>query len=480
MSDNNIFRHASDSAKYVKVDLTNTVFTGNNDLQSVLEKINPSALLPLPVIPPSNETTWGLIKVSTDVEVQGQTDNQSVLTPQKLDNFKTYTSPPTETQYGFPEIATQAETNNLTLDTKVITPYKLEQYISTVGIATESSRGSYSIATEEDAIVATNDSVAMTPKKTYLCIVNNATRRVSATETAQGVVRIATELEASRSSTRYPVVTPNKLNYTLATNTHRGLYRVPEGHTGSNEDVITPASIPLLKGTSTYHGFFNLIDNLNSTSDNDSLTASMGVLLNTELIGKETGGEIEGDLKVPNIKTDLNLYRKEETSGGNFVYIDTKLEVDAVGTDGLVGSFAGSQGRPVGSIFMTMSDNDPSLIFGGRWERIQARVLIGVGSSTDSRGETQSFTSSQRGGEYTHNLKVTELPKHQHAGWGEARQNYWPWGNNICTKYGTFKFLGSAADDYDNYLLNSEPVGGSQPHNNMQPYICPNIWRRIK
>ena len=75
------------------------------------------------------------------------------------------------------------------------------------------------------------------------------------------------------------------------------------------------------------------------------------------------------------------------------------------------------------------------------------RTIIGSGSSY-SRGAT--------GGASTHILTIAEMPSHSHAdqSWSQAYQG---WSG-----------VGMGAP----YSTNTGSTGGSQPHNNMQPYIA--------
>lgn len=61
---------------------------------------------------------------------------------------------------------------------------------------------------------------------------------------------------------------------------------------------------------------------------------------------------------------------------------------------------------PVGAIYMSVNDIDPSTLFGGTWERIQGKFLIGAAGS---------HAAGSTGGAETHKLTVAELPQHAHS-----------------------------------------------------------------
>lgn len=60
---------------------------------------------------------------------------------------------------------------------------------------------------------------------------------------------------------------------------------------------------------------------------------------------------------------------------------------------------------PVGSIYMSVISTNPSTLFGGTWQQLQNRFLLGAGSS---------YSNGATGGEATHKLTVNEMPSHQH------------------------------------------------------------------
>ena len=98
----------------------------------------------------------------------------------------------------------------------------------------------------------------------------------------------------------------------------------------------------------------------------------------------------------------------------------------------------------------------------GTWERYGVdRVTIGAG------GE---YAAGSTGGEKEHTLTIEEMPRHNHSVMSTdgqtTSQTFYP--VQMLTKPGEF------ADK--NAILQS---GGSQPHNNMQPYIGAYKYRRI-
>ena len=98
----------------------------------------------------------------------------------------------------------------------------------------------------------------------------------------------------------------------------------------------------------------------------------------------------------------------------------------------------------------------------GTWERYGVdRVTIGAG------GE---YAAGSTGGEKEHTLTIEEMPSHNHSVMSTdgqtTSQSFYP--VQMITKTGEF------ADK--NAIL---PAGGSQPHNNMQPYIGAYKYRRI-
>ena len=87
------------------------------------------------------------------------------------------------------------------------------------------------------------------------------------------------------------------------------------------------------------------------------------------------------------------------------------------------------------------------------------------------------FTLGQAGGETAHTLSINEMPQHTHVlqaiDTGSAGSNVTdPTGNSLSNSQPSNLY----SNAINNNLLSLRPgtvtsVGGSQPHNNMQPYL---------
>ena len=123
---------------------------------------------------------------------------------------------------------------------------------------------------------------------------------------------------------------------------------------------------------------------------------------------------------------------------------------------------------PVGAIFQSTSNTSPASLFGGNWEKITNRFLVGAGDS---------YAVKATGGEEKHTLTTSEMPRHNHVG-----------SDNGCA---FLIDLGKRETSNEFAMLNASTVewrystrrgtaytGDTQPHNNMPPYYAVNIWRR--
>ena len=68
---------------------------------------------------------------------------------------------------------------------------------------------------------------------------------------------------------------------------------------------------------------------------------------------------------------------------------------------------------PVGSIYMSTSSTSPAELFGGTWESLKDRFLVGAGNSyaVNATGGSSSHVHTTGG----HTLTENEIPKHTHG-----------------------------------------------------------------
>lgn len=118
---------------------------------------------------------------------------------------------------------------------------------------------------------------------------------------------------------------------------------------------------------------------------------------------------------------------------------------------------------PVGSIYISVNSKNPSEIFGGTWERIKGKMLLGVDE------DDQDFsTSGKTSGEKEVTLSINHIPPHNHT----VRANIQNASGNNVLVIKNNAYYSSAVE------MNTSATGGGQPHNNMPPYFTVYIWYR--
>lgn len=122
--------------------------------------------------------------------------------------------------------------------------------------------------------------------------------------------------------------------------------------------------------------------------------------------------------------------------------------------------FTAAGAYPVGAIYLSVTDTDPATLFGGTWERIGGRFLLGA---------DDTYTAGSTGGEAEHTLTIDEMPKHNHE------------IDNLNASGNATPYMTVQAQDKVGYGGNVQTMyaGGSQPHNNMPPYLAVFMWKRV-
>lgn len=168
---------------------------------------------------------------------------------------------------------------------------------------------------------------------------------------------------------------------------------------------------------------------------------------------------------------------------------------------------------PIGSIYMSVSEINPSSLFGGVWERITGRFLLGSGTPeqnnfnsfgtlTNEQLTSWYFHNGEAGGEYQHTLSEGEMPLHGHSMnfstsesgthshqiaatfIGASHNHYYDPGDalsngsNNGTKYSNSSTIQVAGNHTHAVNGNTNGAGGNLTHNNMPPFLVVNMWKR--
>lgn len=218
----------------------------------------------------------------------------------------------------------------------------------------------------------------------------------------------------------------------------------------------------------------NIIDIVNSelnTSDKivqRAANSTNATNVTNQINGKEIKNIFEDD--------GITVKKAKEATNASFavnIYDDIKKEYSSLSLALLKLVY------PIGSIYITTEEKNPTDFLGGTWERFAAgRTLVGVG--TDSNISGFDFDEPGiLGGEAKHTLTIEEMPEHDHI---ENIDD----GHNALSKIivgtGTEKyaFQKESFNSSTSTFIRTSSEGGGQAHNNLQPYITVNMWKRIK
>ncbi len=139
---------------------------------------------------------------------------------------------------------------------------------------------------------------------------------------------------------------------------------------------------------------------------------------------------------------------------------------------------------PIGSIYLSVNNTNPTRWFGGTWELIaQGRTLVGV-DTNDTDFNTVKKTGGSKNHKHStgnHTLTVNEIPSHNH----NTSQSYGAGGSGIDFGVGVVKSdrVTTAGNYWWNWTANT---GGGKAHNhgdtgstsNLPPYFTCYIWCR--
>lgn len=136
----------------------------------------------------------------------------------------------------------------------------------------------------------------------------------------------------------------------------------------------------------------------------------------------------------------------------------TDLGTPTANTDAATKGYSDIAAYPVGAIYLSAVSTSPASLFGGTWEQLKDRFLLGAGNT---------YSAGSTGGEAEHTLTTSEMPSHQH----EWQYHYTASGGS--TQYSTNWTSQRATTGYTAH------TGGGAAHNNMPPYLSVYMWKRV-
>lgn len=141
---------------------------------------------------------------------------------------------------------------------------------------------------------------------------------------------------------------------------------------------------------------------------------------------------------------------------------------------------------PIGSVYFSLTDSNPSTTIGGGWDRIaDGKFIVGVGSGVDTNSTSSTFNVESNNGEYSHSLTEAEMPAHRHGMVSpDGTQfylfndsNFVPGANDQAD--GAFRADGPEDGNDGQYWPNMQYSGGNQKHNNIPPSFGLYVWKRV-
>lgn len=150
--------------------------------------------------------------------------------------------------------------------------------------------------------------------------------------------------------------------------------------------------------------------------------------------------------------------------------------------------------HPVGSIYLSVNDTSPAILFGGSWERLENRFLLGAGSSytAGAEGGSKDAVAVSHNHEITQNVGGTLTYNNNGVIYGNG------WTQNPASSTGNI----TVTSNYNNAVGNWAGGGNAQrgrnvgatyqikdvalasagidgTDKNMPPYLAVYMWKRI-
>lgn len=138
---------------------------------------------------------------------------------------------------------------------------------------------------------------------------------------------------------------------------------------------------------------------------------------------------------------------------------------------------------PIGSIYMSVINNSPEQLFGGKWQQIQDSFLLACGTNHQAgeTGGTETHTHNygiQAGGYYCE----TGLVENDNAGIlsyntsNTPSKTGWSSVGSMTMKMNN----GVEASSKSSSATHYRSIGNTSYTNNMPPYLAVYVWKRVE
>ena len=132
--------------------------------------------------------------------------------------------------------------------------------------------------------------------------------------------------------------------------------------------------------------------------------------------------------------------------------------------------------HPVGSLYISENSTSPAELYGGTWEQIKDSFILAAGDT---------YAAGSTGGEANHALTNNEIANHNHVVTAYYNEG---WNVKVGLELGEMltstnhiNITGSQSigTDTGRGYLGTNFSGEGKPHNNMPPYYCMYVWKRV-
>lgn len=225
-------------------------------------------------------------------------------------------------------------------------------------------------------------------------------------------------------------------------------------HSGTVKNA-TPFTLTnlVLDETKSYNFKVVVKDAVGGKSDKSSFSSTTTVLLDFKAGGDGLGvGKICEKARME-VSMDALFYNN----------LNLMRDSTEISLEDYIRAIAFEKIYPVGSIYMSADASYPGDLFGGTWEQLKDRFLLGA-------GDTYSVGST--GGESSVTLSIAEMPTHSHGFYADSTNVAvaQSWGDK------TIYPPPANANNTNSALIATSGEGKS--HENMPPYLVVHMWKR--